>query len=78
MGDDKPDAEAVLPRYFYELAEKLRAAGEDVCRTCDIDLPPDAKPPIDPCGPRDCSAKRIFRAAEDIERDIDGEDGSAA
>ena len=78
MGDEEPDAADVLPTYFYELAEKLRAAGEDVCRTCDIDLPPNAKPPIDACTPRDCSAKRIFRAADDIERDIDSEDGSAA
>ena len=78
MGNDKPDVTAGLPTYFYELAEKLRGAGEDVCRSCDIALPPDAKPPIDACEQQDCSAKKIFRAADDMERDIEGEDGSAA
>lgn len=52
MGDEESDAADVLPTYFYELAEKLRAAGEYVYRSCDIVLPPDAKPPIDACGPR--------------------------
>ena len=77
MGDERPKTVGGK-EYFNLLAEKLRAAGREICATCDIDLPPDAVPPTDRCGPVNCAAKRILRAAADVDRDIEKEDGSAA
>ena len=48
MGDERPKTVGGK-EYFNLLAEKLRAAGREICATCDIDLPPDAVPPTDRC-----------------------------
>tara|TARA_Y100000813_G_scaffold41196_1_gene28169 strand:+ start:691 stop:924 length:234 start_codon:yes stop_codon:yes gene_type:complete len=77
MGDERPKPVGGK-EYFNLLAEKLRAASDQICAACEIDLPPDAVPPTDRCAPVDCAAKRILRAADDVDRDIEKEDGSAA
>jgi hypothetical protein len=78
MGDKSSDPNVGGAAYFNLLAEKLRSASQEICKACDNDVPPEARPDPTRCGPADCVAKRVLRAADNLERDLDKEDGSAA